>query len=140
MNAIIKNTLLFAALTLVSSHLYAAFNIASKGRVNGTAIHSTYFYTPNNAPFKVTAQAYVGNQVNGHCQYTVAYDLGSEVLQTGDVIDIDGNQLKALAGGGYNCMSIFYRYRQVVRNSFSLFYDGINYSTTAPARDTVTIL
>lgn len=131
---------LTAALILFSAQANASFLIGAKGHVNGPAIHSTYFYTPNNAPFTVTAAAYVGNRINGMCQYVASYNIGSEVLQTGDVVAIDANQLKALAGGGYNCMSIFYNYRQVVRNSFTLFFDGINYNTSAPATDQVTIL
>lgn len=139
MNLLIKWTFLFAALMIAinSGH---AWNIGSKGRVNGPSIHSTYFITSENAPFEIHAQAYVGSFVNGSCVYNAAYDLGTETVRTGDVIDIDAFRLKSVIGTNYSCMTIFYSNKQMVMETIQLNTDGINYITTEPATSEITIL
>jgi hypothetical protein len=122
-----------------SSH--ASYSIGTKGRVNGPAIHTTYFLTPNNQAFDVRAQAYVGTWVNGVCQQNSAlFALGTERLQTGDFVDIDAFELKSVVGGDYSCMTIFYTYTQLVNESFQLNWDGFNYTASTPMQDEVTIL
>lgn len=139
MNLLMTWTLLFAALMIVmdTSH---AWNIGSKGRVNGPTIHTTYFLTPNNAAFPVRAKAYVGSYINGACQYTSVYDLGSETLQSGDFIDIDAFQLKSVIGTRYNCITMMYFYKQIVMETFQLVFDGVNYTSSYPTTSEVTIL
>ncbi|MBX3708488.1 MAG: hypothetical protein KIT56_02430 [Gammaproteobacteria bacterium] len=131
---------LFAVLIIATINPSYAWNIGSKGRVNGPVIHSTYFLTPNNVSFPVRAQIYVGRFVNGACQYNAAYDLGTETIKTGDVIDIDAFRLKSMIGLGYSCMTIFYTYRQMVRETIQLNSDGINYIRSNPAATEVSIL
>ncbi len=139
MNLLIKWTFLFAALMIAvnSSH---GWSIGSKGRVDGPSIHSTYFLTPENAPHEVHAQVYAGTLVNGSCVYNAAYDLGTETIKTGDVIDIDAFRLKSIIGTGYTCMTIFYTSKQVVMETIQLNTDGINYTTTIPATSEVNVL
>jgi hypothetical protein len=118
-----------------------AWTIGDKGRVNGPSIHTTYFLTPNNQAFPIAAQAYMGTWVNGNCQPgTTLYNLGFENLQTGDFVDIDAFQLKAVMGGGYSCMTIFYNRQQPVNESFQLVWDGYNYITTLPAQTEIQLL
>lgn len=135
-----KWTFLFAALMMIMEDISHAWSIGSKGRVNGPAIHTTYFLTTNNASFPVSATALVGSWLNGYCDYRATYPIGSDSLQTGDFVDIDAFQLKAIVGNGYSCMSIYYTYKQLVIESFQLFWDGINYSTSFPPVTEVTIL
>lgn len=139
MNPFIKWTLILSvtSLSICPTH---AWNIGSLGRVNGPAIHSTYFLTPNNASFQIHAQVYVGMFANGTCQYGAAYDLGSENIKTGDVIDIDAFRLKSIIGLGYTCMTIFYTNKQVVMETVQLTTDGINYTNSFPSTAEVTIL
>lgn len=139
MNLLLKWNFLFLALMLANAS-YAAWNIGSKGRVNGPSIHTTYFLTPNNAPFSVHAEAYVGKFVDGACRYNAIYDLGTESLMTGDFFDFDAFQLKSVIGTGYNCMTLYYTYKQLVLETFLLNSDGINYNGTIPATSEVTIL
>lgn len=134
-----KWTFLFAALFMLINASYA-LSIGSKGRVNGPSIHTTYFITPNNSYFPIHAQAYVGKFINGTCQYNAIYDLGNEMLKTGDFIDIDAFKLKSVIGVGYTCMTIFYTYKQIVLETFQLGTDGINYNASFPATSEVTIL
>jgi len=139
MSLLLNKAFLFAVLVTVISSGYA-WNIGSKGRVNGPSIHTTNFLTSNNAPFPVHAEAYVGFYVDGTCQYNAVYDLGTDILQTGDVIDIDAFRLKAVIGTGYGCMTISYTYKQIVMETIQLNSDGINYITSNPATAEVTIL
>jgi len=139
MNKLLKRTFLYVALVIAINSSYA-WNIGSKGRVNGPSIHSTYFITSNNSSFPVHAQAYVGKFINGTCQYNAIYDLGTEILKTGDFIDIDAFELKSVIGTRYTCMTIFYTYKQIVLETFQLGTDGINYNTSLPATSEVTIL
>lgn len=139
MKQLMKWTLILAVSTLILNSSYA-WNIGAKGRVVGPVIHTTYFLTSNNASFPVKAMAYVGSYVNGTCNYNATYNIGSDHLQTGDFVDIDGFMLKSVVGGGYSCMTIFYTNKQVVMETFQLFYDGINYNTSNPSTAEVTIL
>lgn len=116
------------------------FVIAQKQRVLGPAIHSTYFMTPNNNEVEVAARAQVGQFVNGSCQYSTVYDLGKEKLKTGDNIDYDAFAIKRLIGNQYTCMNIQYIYRQTIKETFLLMFDGINYSATYPQTSQVSIL
>lgn len=138
MNILLKWTIVFAVMMIAMDKSHA-WNIGQKGRVTGPSIHTTYFLTPNNAMFLVSAKAYVGEYVNGNCQYTAIYDIGTENLKTGDFIDIDAFQLKSVIGGGYGCMSIYYTYKQLVIETFQLEWDGVNYNGTIPATAEVTI-
>src|SRR3990167_2935326 len=113
MNLIMRWTVLFAALMLIMQSS-RALTIGSKGRVSGPSIHTTYFLTPNNAPTPVQAKAYAGYFANGNCQYNAIYDLGNEIVKTGDFIDIDAFLVKSIIGINYNCMSIYYTYKQLV--------------------------
>lgn len=133
-------TLLFATLMLVSQNGHPAWVIASKGRSNGPTIHTTYFLTPNNAGIPVHASAYVGSFLNGLCQYRAIYQLGTETVQTGDFVDLDAFQFKALVGGNYTCATIYYTYQQLVLDTFVLIFDGVNYQNSIPATSEVTIL
>ncbi len=117
-----------------------AWTIGAKGHVIGPAIHTTYFLTPNNAAFKVNAQALVGYWQNGYCRYYAIYPLGTEKLQSGDFIDIDGLQLQSIAGGGYDCLSIYYTYHQLTIESFRLIWDGLHYHSSFPPVAQVTII
>ena len=139
MNVLIKWTLVFAALMLAikSSH---SWNIGSKQRVNGPAIHATYFFTANNQFNQVRAQMYVGQWVNGTCQYAAQYQMGNEILRTGNYIEIDAYRLKSVIGAGYSCMTVFYTSHQLVMETFQLQTDGINYITTNPTTAEVSIL
>lgn len=139
MNLLIKKTVWVAAILVVINSSYA-WNIGSKGRVNGPSIHTTYFTTSNNGSFPVHAQAYVGLLVNGSCQYSAVYDLGSEELKTGDAIDIDAFRLKSIIGTGYTCMTLFYTSKQIVMETILLNSDGINYTFSVPATAEVNIL
>jgi hypothetical protein len=134
-----KWTLLFAVLMIVLETGHA-WNIGSKGRTLGPMIHSTYIITPKNASLKIDGRAFVGYLNNGVCQYANVYQIGYEFLQTGDVMDIDGFALKSLVGGGYTCMTIVYSNQQMVRETFQLFYDGLNYIRTRPEIAQVQIL
>lgn len=131
---------IYAILFLVLLQSAQAWNIGSKGRVNGPSIHSTYFTTPNNASYPVRAQAYVGMLVNGSCQYNAVYDLGSEEIRTGDVIDFDAFRLKSTIGMGYTCMTIFYTLKQIVMETIELNSDGINYVSSDPATSEIAIM
>ena len=140
MNSLLKWNFLFLALMMLTQASHAAWNIGSKGRVSGPSIHTTYFLTTNNAPFPVHAEAYVGKFVDGACRYDSIYDLGTETLMTGDFFDFDAFQLKSVIGTGYNCMTLYYTYKQLVLETFILNSDGINYNGTIPATSEVTIL
>ena len=138
---LMKWALLFAMLMVLMDSSHASWSIGSKVGVNGPIVHSTYFLTPNNAPAPVSAQAYVGAAIlNGNCQYTAVYNLGTEVLNTGDTFYVDAYLLKNLINGGYTCMSVYYTYKQLVIDTFQLTYDGINYITSNPQTDEITIL
>lgn len=139
MNLMMKWTFLFAVLMMLTQTGHA-YSIGSKGRMAGSTIHTTYFLTPNNASFMVHAQAYVGFLVNGSCHYATVYDIGSDTLQTGDTINIDGFALKSLIGGGYSCMTLSYTHQQTARETFQLYFDGINYQLSQPAMAEVVIL
>lgn len=139
MNHLMKWTLLFAALMLIIETTHA-WNIGSKGRSLGPMIHSTYFLTPKNALFQVQARAYVGYLRSGVCQYANIYNIGTESLRTGDVVDIDAFALKSVVGGGYSCMTIVYTYQQTVRETIQLFYDGLAYTQSLPEVSQVQIL
>lgn len=146
---LMKWTLLFALLMLELNSSRAGWSIGAKAQINGPIVHSIYFITPNNAPVSVTAQAYVGTSVpttntgtsvNSNCPYTAVYQLGTEILKTGDVFYVDAYQLKNLINGGYNCISIYYTYQQLVIDNFQLLYDGFNYVSSYPSREEVVIL
>lgn len=139
MGVLMRWTLFFAVLMMAvqSSHSYT---FSSKGRVNGPAIHSSYFFTPNNQDFPVQARAYVGNWVNGTCVYAGQYEMGVDTLRTGNFVDIDAFKLKSIVGGGYSCMTISYYFKQPVLETFQLVWDGFNYNNTLPATADVTIL
>lgn len=139
MNLLIKNTI-WAILILITLNACYAWNIGSKGRVNGPSIHTTYFTTSNNGSFPVHAQAYVGLLVNGTCRYSAVYDLGSEEIKTGDAVDIDAFRLKSIIGMGYTCMTMFYTSKQIVLETILLNSDGINYTLSVPATAEVNIL
>lgn len=139
MSTLIKKSFLFIVLIMLINMSYA-WNIGTKGRVSGPTIHTTYFLTPQNSPFPVHAQANVGSFVNGTCQYATTYDLGTEMLATGDKIDIDAFKLKSVVGLGYSCITINYFSNQVVRETLQLVSDGVNYITSYPTTDEVTIL
>ncbi len=117
-----------------------AFNLAQKGRVAGTAIHTTYFLTPNNAAFDIQGTAMVGTWLNGTCVYASQVNIGRDKLKSGDFVDLDAAQLKSLAGGGYSCVTFFYQYKQPVMDTMQLAWDGLNYTTTYPATSEVNIL
>jgi hypothetical protein len=118
-----------------------AWTIGTKGRVNGPSIHTSYFLTPNNQSFIVHANAFAGTWANGICQQgTTLYDLGNENLATGDIIDIDAFQLKAIMGGGYACLTIYYYSKQLVIETMQLNWDGFNYTMSLPAQSEITIL
>lgn len=117
-----------------------AFNLAQKGRVAGTAIHTTYFLTPNNAAFDIQGTAMVGTWLNGTCVYASQINIGRDKLKSGDFVDLDAAQLKSLAGGGYSCVTFFYLYKQPVMDTMQLAWDGLNYTTTQPATSEVNIL
>jgi hypothetical protein len=133
-----RKFLILALLTCTTSAM--SFTIAEKGRVAGPAIHATYFMTPNNQSFPVHADAYAGNWVNGVCVNANQIDIGKSALQSGDFVDLDAFQLKALIGGGYTCLTITYFYKQPVIDSFQLVWDGFNYTATMPAVSEVTVL
>lgn len=138
MNFMMKWSLLFATLMMMNpGH---SFTVAEKGRVNGPAIHSTYFLTPNNQDYEVRATAYPGAWVNGTCVYEAQYSLGHDFIKTGDTVDLDAFQLKSLIGGGYSCLTIVYHYQQPVVDIVQLVWDGLNYTTTVPSKTEVTIL
>ena len=139
MNIMMRWTLFFAVLMLVIQPSHS-FTIAEKGRVNGPSIHTTYFQTPNNSGFEVRATVLVGTWANGTCLYAGQYNIGQSFLKTGDFVDLDAFRLKAVAGGGYTCLSIFYHYRQQVVDTVMLDWDGFNYRVTIPATSQVTIL
>lgn len=139
MNLLMRWTLLFAVMMLLTQTGHA-LRIAQKNNMTGSIIHSTHFLTPHNAKFDVHAKAYVGYLINGSCTYATAYDLGLESLQTGDTINIDGFALKSLVGVGYSCMTMFYTSGQTARETFQLYFDGINYHLSQPAIAQVVIL
>ena len=85
-------------------------------------------------------QALLGFWLNGYCNYNAIYPIGTNTLQTGDFIDIDAYELKSVVGGGYDCMSIYYTYKQLVIERFRLFWDGFNYTYSFPPLTEVTIL
>lgn len=135
----IKWTLLFFSLVLASQSSFA-FNLAQKGRVSGTAIHTTYFLTPNNAAFDIKGTAMVGTWLNGSCVYASQINIGKDKLKSGDFVDLDAGQLKSLAGGGYSCVTFFYLYKRPVMDTMQLAWDGLNYTTTLPLTSEVNIL
>lgn len=139
MNMLIKWTLLFAILMMVINKS-PAWNIGSKGRVAGPMIHSTYFLTPNNAQFKVQGRIFVGYLTNGVCNFATSYNVGSDNIKTGDVVDIDAFALKSVVGGGYSCMTVFYTYQQTAMETIELFYDGVNYTRSIPEISQIQIL
>ncbi|EKD70307.1 MAG: hypothetical protein ACD_46C00575G0007 [uncultured bacterium] len=139
MNLLMKWTFIFAALMLITQTGHA-WTIGSKQRVNGPSIHSTYFFTANNQFNNVHAQMYVGAWVNGTCQYAAHYDMGNEILRTGNYINIDAFKLQSIIGGNYSCMTIFYTSRQLVMETFQLQWNGSNYINTIPATAEVTII
>lgn len=139
MNILMKWTLIFAALMLANQSTHS-WNIGSKQYVSGPAIHSTYFFTTNNQFSNVRAQMYVGQWVNGTCQYAAQYQMGNETLRTGNYIVIDAYRLKSIIGNGYSCMTVFYTSHQLVMETFQLQTDGINYINTIPASADVTII
>lgn len=118
----------------------ASFSFASKGRTTGPSIHTTYFLTPNNAGLDINAKAYMGKWINGNCVYNDIYDMGSEYLQTGDFVDFDSLKLKAIVGTTYNCMSVYYTYKQLVIETFLLMNDGRYYVGSFPPTSEVNIL
>lgn len=132
--------MIISILTLLSESSYASFNMAAKSRTVGPSIHTTYFLTPANAGFDVNAKAYLGKFINGICVYNAIYDMGTEFLQTGDFIDFDAFKIKGIVGTTYNCMSVYYTYRQLVIENFLLVNDGRNYIYTIPPTSEVTIL
>jgi len=138
MNLLMKWTLLFAALMIVINPGHA-WNIGSKGRVNGQSIHTTYFLTPNNAPYPVHAIVYAGNVDHGTCVYSAVYDVGTEVLKTGDFVDISGSQLQAVVGM-YGCMTVKYFNKQVVMETYELINNGVSYESSNPVKSEVTII
>lgn len=128
---------LYSAQLMDTAH---AFNIGIKGHVSGPAIHTTYFLTPNNQAFEVQAKLYVGYFLSGSCRYLGYYDIGRERLKTGDVVDIDGFALRSLIGGGYDCVTLYYTYRQMVFETIILTWDGFNYTSSYPQTSEITIL
>lgn len=124
---------------LINASSYG-WNIGAKEHVNGPAIHSTYFLTPNNSLVKVYAKAYVGMYINGLCAYSEIYDIGNEQLKTGDTINLDAFALKSLIGTQFSCMTIYYQHQQMVLETFQLISDGINYIATFPPTGQMTIL
>lgn len=144
MNQLFKLTLIFIA-TMIVVHSTHAWNIGAKTRVNGPTIHITYFLTPDNGSIPVHATAHLGTLVNGICTdiaNNAVYDLGSETIRTGDMIDVDAFMLKSVIGinPNINCMSVYYQYSQLVIETFQLYSDGFNYVNTVPATSEVTIL
>lgn len=139
MNPLIKWSLFFTFLLLVYKP-GQGFTISQKGRVTGPAIHTTYFLTPNNQGFEVRATALVGKWNHGNCVYAAQVEMGKDFLRTGDFVDLDAFRLKAIVGGGYSCLTIYYHYRQPVIDTVALIWDGSNYVTTLPASTEVTIL
>lgn len=139
MNLLMRWTLIFAVMMLLMETGHA-WNIGQKNYATGSTIHSTHFLTPHNAAFPVHAKAYLGYLMNGSCTYATAYDLGSDSLQTGDTVNIDGFALKSLVGGGYTCMTVFYTSQQTARETFQLYFDGINYNLSQPAIAQITLL
>ena len=132
-------TLFFAAFMLVMRPGHS-FTVAQVGRVNGQAIHTTYFQTPNNQGFDIKATIFVGKYVNGTCSYNAQYDIGSSFLKTGDFTDLDAFQLKSIIGSGASCASVYYQLNQPVIDTFQLVWDGLNYVKTVPASSEVTVL
>lgn len=139
MNLLMKWTAVFLVL-MMAMQTGRAWNIGSKTTLTGSTIHSTYFLTPNNAPFTVQAKAYMGYLINGICQYATIYDVGSEVLKTGDTVNIDGLLLASLVGNGYSCMTLSYTNQQTARETFQLYFDGLHYNLSQPAMAEVMIL
>jgi hypothetical protein len=141
MDQLMKWTLLFAALMMVDDFSHA-FSIGSKGRANGPSIHTTYFLTPQNAQFPVKAQVLAGSWLNGYCIYqtTNPIAIGTELLKTGDFIDIDAYLLREIIGSGYDCLALYYTYNQLVIESFQILWDGFNYRASFPPLTEVSIL
>lgn len=139
MNLLMKWTLIFAALMMVINPSHA-WRIGTQQQAS-VLVHTTHFLTPNNGPAKVHAQAYLGtSDQNGNCNYTAIYDIGTTLLQNADFVYIDGIKLKSLVGSNYQCMTIYYYYRQIVTETFTLINNGVNYQTSSPATSQVTIL
>lgn len=132
-------TFFFAALMLALKPSHS-FTVAQVGRVNGQAIHTTYFQTPNNQGFDVKGTMFVGQYVNGNCSYNAQYDIGETFLKTGNFTDLDAFQLVSIIGDGNTCMSIYYSLNQPVIDTFQLVWDGFNYVNTIPASSEVTVL
>jgi hypothetical protein len=141
MDGLFKRIVLLLGITLSLSA--DAWTVATMGRVNGPAIHATYFLTPDNRPVKVDAAAYLGIWTNGDCQQSTAlYNLnerGPDVLQTGNFVDFDGFKLKAIMGGGYECIKVSYTATQLKQEIFLLVWDGFNYIHSLPQQSEVTI-
>lgn len=135
-----NHLIIVLSIVIFTSPSYASWNFATKGRALGPSIHTTYFLTPDNAGFDVNAKAYLGKLINGICVADVIYDMGTEFLQTGDFVDFDAFKLKAIVGTSYNCISVYYTYRQLVIETFLLVRDGIYYVTTIPPVSEVNIL
>jgi hypothetical protein len=134
-----KWTLVFGVFAL-SMHVSHAYTFANKGQVNGPAIHTTYFFTTNNIDAKVKAKAYVGHWTNGACLYAGQYDMGVELLRTGNQVYLDASKLKSIIGNGYTCMTISYFNQQPVLDTFQLLWNGSAYTATLPATSNVTAL
>jgi hypothetical protein len=117
---------------LFLTHTGFGWTIGAKGRVMGPAIHATYFTTPNNAPVKVQAIAYLGFFSNNRCVYSATYNIGTTTLKTGDVVYVDGNLLQEVAGVTYNCIMINYTTHQQVMESFLLQSNGFSYFNSFP--------
>jgi hypothetical protein len=139
MNVLLKWTLIFATFMLAAKNSHA-FNIASLNFVNGPEIHTTYFFTTNNQPVNVQAEVYMGNFVNGICQYGSHFNMGKELIRTGNQVVMDAYRLKSIAGGGYNCMTIFYNSTQLVYETIGLQWNGVNYTASYPTLSQVTII
>lgn len=139
MNQLLKWTFIFATLMILVNPTHA-WNVASKSVANGPVIHATYFLTPNNENVKVHAQGYVGSFLNGICRYYAIYDLGDEMVKTGDIIYYDGIRLKSLITTAFNCMTVYYTYQQIVNETFKLQTDGINFVTSFPEKSEMSIL
>lgn len=132
----------FIALLVLLTSMHAAhasFSLATKNRATGPLVHATFFLTPNNNPIKVSAKAYVGKFNNGRCLYNEIYDMGTEEIASGDLIEYDAIKLKFIIGLSYNCVSVYYTAEQLVIDTFILVNNGFIYTTSIPRTTEVTI-
>lgn len=132
-------TLAFGIFVLAMQYGHA-YTFASLGRVNGPAIHTTYFYTTNNETVLVRAKAYVGAWSNGACLYAGQFDMGLQPLRTGNQLYLDANKFRSIVGNGYTCVTISYFYKQPVLDTYQLVWDGQGYTNTIPNTSDVTAL